>query len=248
MTLSTEDVATQQLGLPEELILMLLNEEDGYFHQVPGWNLNCVVVGAALAELSLMQRIDTDLESLFLVDSTETGHSGLDPVLREIAAEPNQHNTQYWIERLAPLAESIIDVTLDRLVEMDILQHHDGDFWTLARSSLTGRLGGIASDDSAAEFVKNRIARVIFSSEIPDPRDIIIVCLVNTCDLFRFIFPLEAEEEERIAFICRLDVIGRSIADAVSQNLAGPLLRHSGLTRTIPTVPLRKILSASAER
>ena len=91
MTLSTEDVATQRLGLPEELILMLLNEEDGYFYQVPGWNLNCVVIGAALAELSLMQRIDTDPESLFLVDSTETGHSGLDPVLREIAAEPNQH-------------------------------------------------------------------------------------------------------------------------------------------------------------
>ena len=244
MTLSAEGVTTQTqpLSLPEELILMLLNEDDGYFHQVPGWNLNCVVVGAALAELSLMQRIDTDLESLFLVDSTETGHSGLDPVLREIAAEPNQHNTQYWIERLAPLAESIIDLTLDRLVEMDILQHHDGDFWTLARSSLTGRFGGIASDDSAAEFVKNRIARVIFSSEIPDPRDVIIVCLVNTCDLFRFIFPLEAEDEERIAFICRLDVIGRSIADAVSQNLAGPLLRHSGLTRTIPTVPLRKVL------
>ena len=36
MTLSTEDVATQQLGLPEELILMLLNEDDGYFHQAPG--------------------------------------------------------------------------------------------------------------------------------------------------------------------------------------------------------------------
>ena len=191
MTLSAEGVTTktQPLSLPEELILMLLNEEDGYFHQVPGWNLNCVVVGAALAELSLMQRIDTDLESLFLVDSTETGNPALDTVLKEVAAESNQHNTQYWIERLAPLAESIIDLTLDRLVEMDILQHHDGDFWTLARSSLTGRLGGIASDDSAAEFVKNRIAKVIFSNEIPDPRDIIIVCLVNTCDLFRFIFP-----------------------------------------------------------
>ena len=244
MTLSAEGVTTktQPLSLPEELILMLLNEEDGYFHQVPGWNLNCVVVGAALAELSLMQRIDTDLESLFLVDSTETGNPALDTVLKEVAAEPNQHNTQYWIERLAPLAESIIDSTLDRLVEMDILQHHDGDFWTLARSSLTGKFGGIASDDSAAEFVKNRIARVIFSSEIPDPRDVIIVCLVNTCDLFRFIFPLEAEDEERIAIICRLDVIGRSIADAVSQNLAGPLLRQSGLARAIPTVSLRKML------
>ena len=33
MTLSTEGVTTQTLSLPEEFILMLLNEESGYFHQ-----------------------------------------------------------------------------------------------------------------------------------------------------------------------------------------------------------------------
>ena len=38
---------------------MLLNEADGYFHQVPGWGLNCAMVGAVLAELSLRARIDT---------------------------------------------------------------------------------------------------------------------------------------------------------------------------------------------
>ena len=41
-----------RLSLPEELAVMLLNEETGYFHQVPGWELNCAVVGAVLAELS----------------------------------------------------------------------------------------------------------------------------------------------------------------------------------------------------
>ena len=59
ITLSTERVAVQQLTLPEELIMMLLNEESGYFRQVPGWDLNCAVAGAALAELSLISRIDT---------------------------------------------------------------------------------------------------------------------------------------------------------------------------------------------
>ena len=88
MTLSTESVTTQALSLPEELILMLLNEESGYFHQVPGWDLNCTVAGAVLAELSLMGRIDTDVESLFIVDQTETGDPALDPILKEIAGEP----------------------------------------------------------------------------------------------------------------------------------------------------------------
>ncbi len=102
MTVSAESVAAHPLSLPEEFILMLLSEESGYFHQVPGWDLNCALVGAVLAELSLMSRIDTDVESLYLLDDTETGDPALDPILKEIAGEADQRNTQYWIERLAP--------------------------------------------------------------------------------------------------------------------------------------------------
>ena len=83
---------------------------------------------------------------------------------------------------------------------------------------------------------------MIFNNEIPNPRDVIIICLVNTCDVFRFMFQLDDEAEERIQFICKMDLIGWSIADAVSHNLAGPLLRHSALSKKIPTVPLRKLL------
>ena len=120
MAVTKEGLTTQTLDLPEELILMLLNEENGYFHQVPGWDLNCAVAGAVLAELSLLSRIDTDMESLFLVDETETGNPALDPILKEIASEPVQRSAQFWIERLAPRAESVIDLTLDRLVAQSV--------------------------------------------------------------------------------------------------------------------------------
>ena len=132
MATTARGVSAPQLGLPEELMLMLLSEENGYFYQVPGWDLNCAVVGAVLEELSLMSHIDTDMESLFLVDKTPTGNAILDPILKQIANEPTQRNAQYWIERLAPQAESIIDSTLDRLVDLKVLEHHDGDFWTLS--------------------------------------------------------------------------------------------------------------------
>ena len=75
------------MNLREELILLLLNNESGYFHQVPGWNSKCAVAGAVLGELALATRIDTDTESLFLVDQTETGDSLLDSVLKDIASE-----------------------------------------------------------------------------------------------------------------------------------------------------------------
>ena len=242
MVLSTSDVIANPLGLADELVLMLLNEENGYFHQVPGWDLNCAVIGAVLAELSLMSRIDTDMDSLFLLDPTETGNPALDPVLAEIAAEPVQHNAQYWIERLAPRAEGIIDLTLDNLVDLEILEHHNGDFWTLARTKRGTELFNGASGDSGIQFVKTRINQAIFNKEIPDPRDIIIICLVNTCDVFRFMFQLDEEAEKRIEFICNMDLLGRSIAAAVSHNLAGPLFRPSALSKKIPVVPLRKLI------
>ena len=241
MTLS-EAATTQQLSLPQELILMLLNEESGYFHQVPGWNLNCAVVGAVLAELSLLTRIDTDLESLFLMDDAETGDPALDPILKEIAAESEPRETRYWIERLAHHAEWIIDMTLDRLVDLKVLEHHDGGFWTLSRTAWQTGMFSNSPEGTAVQFVKTRIGNAILNNEIPEPRDVIIICLVNTCDVFRFMFQLDDEAEERIQFICRMDLIGRSIAEAVAQNLAGPLLRRSALTKEIPTVALRKML------
>ena len=242
MTLKLGAVATQTLTLPEELILMLLNEENGYFHQVPGWNLNCAFAGAVLAELSLLNRIDTDVESLFLVDGTETGNPILDPALKEIREEPAQHPAQYWIERLAPGAESVIDLTLDRLVGMGILEHHDGEFWTLARTAWKAELSGRSVEGSVGQFVRTRIVMAVFNDEIPTPRDAIIISLVNTCDVFRFIFELDPQTEERIRFICNMQLIGRSIAEAVSRNVAGSFLRRSHLARDIPRVPLRKVL------
>ena len=239
---TTKGVEPQQLTLTQELILMLLNEETGYFHQVPGWDLNCAVVGAVLAELSLRSRIDTDMESLFLLDATKTGNPSIDPILEEIASGSNQHNTRYWIEHLAPRADTIIDSVLDRLVEMKILEHHDGEFWTLARNDWKMELYSDAETGTASQFVRTRISRAIFMNEIPDPRDVIVISLINTCDVFRFMFQLDDETEARIQAICQMDLIGRSITEAVSHNLAGPTLRRPAFVKKIPTVSLRKLL------
>ena len=241
-TVTPESLAARTLTLPDELLLMLLNEESGYFRQVPGWDLNCAVVGAVLAELSLIGRIDTDMDSLILLDKTPTGDPVLDDILREIADGPGQHNAQYWIERLAPHAETIIDMTLDRLVAFQILQYHDGDFWTLSRTAWQSAQPHASTEGAGTEFVTTRISNVIFNNEIPDPRDVIIIALANTCDVLRFVFPIEEAYEVRVETLCKMDLIGRAIADAVANNLSGPFLQRAALTKEIPTVPLHKLL------
>lgn len=242
MTLTTDDTATQQLTLPQELILMLLNEETGYFRQIAGWDLNCAVVGGVLAELSLQSRIDTDMESLFLIDETETGDPVLDPFLKAIGSETDQYDAQYWIERFASHADAVIDSVLGRLVDLEILDHHEGDYWTLSNRVWQSEMMTSSQDGTPIQFVKARITNVIFNNEIPDPRDIIVISLINTCDVMRFIFQLDEESEERIEQICRMDLIARAISEAVAHNMVGPALRRPSLSKPIPVAPLRELV------
>lgn len=241
MSVTTDRVATHELTLPQELILMFLNEETGYFHQVSGWNMNCAIIGALLAELLIRYRIDADGESLKVLDRTETGNPVLDPILARIADEPEEHTVQYWIERLVFRAPSIIDLILERLVKHNVLDYHEGEFWTLARTSWQTEVYARSRGTTAVEFVKTRVSKTIFENEIPSLRDVIIIGLLDACDVLRFIFQLDDESEERIQLICRMSLIGRSVSEAVANNFAGPLLRRSALTKPIPVVPLRKV-------
>ena len=229
------------LSLPEELLLALLDEERGYFYQVPGWNLNCAMIGAVLGELSLLGRIDTDLESLILLDETDTGRPLLDPILREIATDTEPHDARYWIERLASQSESVISQALDGLVRRQILNVHSGGFYTLARRQRQGETPP-GEDHLAGEFVKAQLTRIIFTDEIPSPRDVIIAGLVNACHVFHLMYQIDEETEERIQFVCQLDLIGRAIAAAVSQSILAPSLRRPSLTKPIPTVSLRDLV------
>ena len=136
----------------------------------------------------------------------------------------------------------MIDDTLERMVSLNILDAHDGDFWTLSNKAKNSDMFQANADGDDGGFVKDRIRKAIFEDRIPDPRDIILICLINTCDVFRFIFQLDEGAEERIRFFCNIDLLGRSMAAAVSESLTVPFLRRSVLAKKIPNVSLRKLL------
>ncbi len=224
----------QLLSIPEKFLLMLLNEQTGYFYQVPGWTLNCAVTGAVLAELSLQGRIDTDEKSLFVLDDRATGVPMLDLCLAEIVADAGQRDTRFWIERLAVHSERIIDTTLDHLTTQGVLTHHDGGFYTFTSGLLGDR------DDLN---IKARMDAAIFADAIPDPEVSLILCLLKACDVVRFIFDLTEVHEERVAWICQIEVIGRVIATGVEKALVHPVLLKTPLSRKIPAVSLASLLA-----
>ena len=73
------------LSFAEEIVLLLLDEAEGTFVPVPESVFGVVVVGAALMDLAIRNRVDADLEQLMVVDGTPLGDDILDDVLRRQA-------------------------------------------------------------------------------------------------------------------------------------------------------------------
>ena len=202
------------LRFPEELMLLILDDEDGRFARVPDRQLRYALAGGVLMDLALENRIDTDLKQLMLVDSTPLGDDLLDPTLADIAAAPETPDARFWVERTAlRSAEAIREAALGRLVERGILQRQEDRFLWVFRSRRYP-----AIDDRVEREVKLRIMEILFSDEIPTPRDVVIIGLAHACNLFEQI--LSAREVEHIApridEVRRLDLISQAMSQAIS--------------------------------
>ena len=213
----------REMTIAEELIILLLKDDTGFITSIPEWRMSCAMVGAVLLDLSFKGRIDTDLDTLNVVDSTPTGDAVLDPTLASIAAETDSHSPRYWIERLALEAGDVNEMVFDRLVRREILEHDAAGFWSL--SSTITRSGRYPSMDGAPGVeIRSRVMRTLFDGEIPDPRDVTIIGLVRACDGFKALLTPEEYEavEDRIELIAGMDLFGRALLAVVESSYAPP--------------------------
>ena len=199
------------LRFAEEIILLLLHDDDGSFARVPVWLTNYALAGSVLMDLALENRIDTDLEKLVVVDSTPTGESLLDGALADIVAG-DERDARFWVERTANHAHEIREEALSRLIANGILETRDDRFMWVFKSRRYPTIDGKTEDE-----VKLRIMEVFFSDEIPDPRDVVIICLADACGIFKEI--LSSREliraSARIEQVRKLDLIGQAMSQAI---------------------------------
>jgi len=227
------------LRIAEETLLLILDDDAGdVASYLTPRSLDSVLAGAMLMDLALEDRIDTDLERLMLVDSTPFDDDFLDPVLAEIATETGSHSIDYWVERTAKQGDGIRRRALARLVERGILESDDQAFFFLShRVSRSKRYPVI--DGTITEEVKFRIMRLLFSDDIPTPRDVVIVTLAAAAGVFRNLLSREelAEAKPRIDLISRLDLIGQSVARAVARQPMPPLHGAPPAARPAEEIP-----------
>ena len=202
------------LGFVEEIVLLQLDDTRGSLAELPQSAADVVLAGAAVMDLALLNRVDSDLERLVVADRRPTGDDILDEVLGQLAAAGTELTARAAIELVTLNSRKYQDRALKRLVEKGILREEGGRFlWVFN----TRRYPVV--DDREQREVKARLRQLVLSDEIPDPRDVVLLCLIDACNLLGLVLSADeiAATKARVEQLSRLDLIGQAVTKAVSE-------------------------------
>ena len=200
--------SVSKLTVAEEIFLLTLDHETGKLNaELAPHSVHNAIAGALLMDLSLHNRIDTDLRRLFVVDTTPVDEPISDQVLSLIVSASDAKPTSFWLDVLAVDGNALQERLRAQLVRRGIVTEAGG-------LELAGDSKDADQRGDQVLHVKKRIGRVVLSAELPDPRDIMIISLANACSLWHGLFHETAYEEHgaKIEQISKMDLIGREVA------------------------------------
>lgn len=200
------------LGFVEEIVLLLLDDE-GQVAQLPVSATHIVIAGAALMELALRNRIDTDVKTLTVVERAGTGDDILDDALAHLDALGGELNIPAALYGIAVRSEGYRQKALQRLVDHRVLRDEGGRFLWVSPNRQYPII-----DDREQREVRQRLRQILLTDEIPDPRDVVLLCLVEASHLLSHVLSAEelAGATGRIEQLTRLDLIGQAVHRAVA--------------------------------
>jgi len=202
------------LTFAEEIFLLALDDHQGMVKQLSGLAIGDALVGALLMELAMLDRVDTDLKGLRVVDTAPTGDALLDETLKEMSGHRESQPVSRWLMTLSSHAQQIQDKVLAGLIAKGILkQENHKILWVFEVRRYP------AIDNHEIKEVKIRLRELILSNDLPDPRDAVLISLVAACRLFNEIFTSRELEkvQPRIAQLAKLDLIGQEVAKSIRE-------------------------------
>ena len=201
------------LTMLEEVVLLAVDERTGNLRSTREFSTAYALVGAVFFDLALARKIDTDTESIHIVDTSPTGNATLDHVLAEMSRRPDLRTVRQWIEEIFHRRQDLEGEALQSLISSGILRHEKSKLLWIIDVERFPLVHG-----HHQEHVKRRLERAILTDEIPDTRDIMLVSIAEPCGLLHYVLS-DAQIEARrgrIGMLSNLETISRKVTAAIA--------------------------------
>lgn len=197
----------------EEVVLLAVDENSGGLRSTRPHGTAYALVGAVFFDLALARKIDTDTESIQILDRTPSGSPTLDRVLAAMAQRGEITSVRQWIEEIYYRHEDLEGEALASLIRQGILRHEKTKrMWVIDVERFP------MVDNRPQKGVRSRMAEAILSDIIPETRDIMLVSIAEPCGLLDFVLSTDQlqSRRERIQTLCNLETISRKVAIAIN--------------------------------
>jgi golgi phosphoprotein 3 len=203
------------LTIPEELFLLTVNDQTGRRAFLKSKKFDILLSAAILMDLALHNRIDTDPDFIIPDQPEPTGHPLLDMALELIQHSGEHQKISWWLLKLAEKGPRFREKLVSGLLDKGLLRmERERVFLRFASNTYP-----ILVNDREILEVKTRMRTLIFSNELPDFRDLVIISLAwygGLLDLILTAGEIE-KQRERIEQLARMDFIGQAVSKSMKE-------------------------------
>lgn len=216
------------LILPEEIILLALDDKSGELSELPERSLDFALAGALLTELALRGSVAFDDFFVTKIVRESTADKLLDSALALLPDTPHL-TVQNSIARIAKKGGSWEDKIFSRLISYGTLSKRKLGLFAFSKGNSYDIL-----DASAVARVKNKIRKIVMDENSePNLRELVLIAIMNACELNGAVFSAGEIEKylPRIEALAKKTVVGSSISRSISeiQNAILEVIAFSGL-------------------
>jgi hypothetical protein len=208
-------MGSKQLTLAEEFLLMTLDDKTGMLmDSISPFKYHIAISASLLMELSLQGRIDLDANELFVISDLQTEDILLNKPLEDIVRNVSNLSASKWMHRFAKDGDQWISLVIERLIQRGILHSVEKRLLWVFKTRSYSPESGVEQME-----VKQRIMLLIGNHDIPDPKDALLVGLLNAVGIFEQMLKQTelADAQIRIDQIVNLEHINRSLLKSIEE-------------------------------
>lgn len=179
-----------ELNLVEEYLLIALDDDKGAF-VIDSTHLHYGFAGSILLELALREKIDIEGDYLHLKSRSSEPEAALNQAIALIAESDKTKKVKHWLDALARKAGEMKQATLQRLIERGVLRKEEHKIlWIIPNNKYP------TSNSNPENKVRERLNNVILNGAKSEPRDVMLLSLIDVSDLTKEAFRDQSDYKE----------------------------------------------------